>query len=271
MKKLFALSLALVLALSLAACGGNGGNGQTADKETPAKDFEWVEASGGIEITGYKGSSTTVVVPEIIENKKVVKIADSAFSGNVVIESVTLPEGVTNVSTAFINCDNLICLKAPGVNKVDRNMFLRRPQSLVELDFSNATAIEYLHLMDCSNLKKLNIPSVVRFENTYGNRTLFSQLESIAITEENFKYYCYYGGGDESHALNGLEYENGKKDFIGMLCAGNDPDKYYISSLASSQMREYKFHEITGANRAQVFCDFFGMASITVNGTEYTK
>lgn len=61
----------------------------TENHVTPVEDFEWEDDDGGIKITAYKGSAKRVVVPEIINNKKVVKIGNT-FTGNVIIEELII-------------------------------------------------------------------------------------------------------------------------------------------------------------------------------------
>ena len=252
-RSISALFLVFALALSLAACGGNdsGGNSQTADKETPAKDFEYADASGGIEITGYKGSAKTIVVPELIGDKKVVSIADSAFSGNVVIESVTLPDSVKNIpSSAFNNCDKLTYLKCSGVEKMgggnSPGMNVLRLNKLVEIDMPNLTYIHF-ESFKYESLKSFNTPSVKTLEKYYSTN-MSKSLENVIVSDTQFKYYIF-----TEQTVTGL-YTEYPEDYRYSIEAGNT-----------------KLEEITDANRAQVYCDFFGVDSITVNGTKYTK
>ncbi len=77
-------------------------------KTAEASDFAYEEKSGGIAITGYKGSETeTLAIPETIGGKSVTTIAGGAFAG-ASMEKVLLPKTVKTVEKgAFSNCKEL--------------------------------------------------------------------------------------------------------------------------------------------------------------------
>ena len=57
-------------------------------------------------VTGYK--TNNVIIPELINSKKVIEIAPSAFIGQSCIEQVLLPETLEIIGAdAFANCSNL--------------------------------------------------------------------------------------------------------------------------------------------------------------------
>ncbi len=61
-----------------------------------------------IEITGFEGSVSDLVVPEEIEGLKVEAVGNHSFSGRQDLRSVTLPESIkTLYGFAFHNCRNL--------------------------------------------------------------------------------------------------------------------------------------------------------------------
>lgn len=100
-KKIVALFLSVLLLLSFVGCGG----GSSANSP---KDFEYEEVSGGLKITKYVGKSNVVVIPSVIEDKKVVSMSSSAFSGNVKLKEITLPDTFTTVSFGYFeNCEAL--------------------------------------------------------------------------------------------------------------------------------------------------------------------
>lgn len=134
MKKLIALMLALLLVLSLAACGektpaDNSGEAQPgqsdtsndasagqsltveslkAASETPVEEFEWTDVDGGVIITGYNGNGGVVVIPAKINNMDVVEIGEKAFANNDEITAVRLADTVLKVgNNAFENCYGL--------------------------------------------------------------------------------------------------------------------------------------------------------------------
>lgn len=137
MKKLIALMLALLLALSLAACGGKGPAedlqqpGQSdvatpdnqqdvsddrsltveavkAAPETPAENFSFKETDEGIVITNYEGDGGVVVVPQKINGVDVVEIGNKAFVNEDAVTAVCLPDTVREVGDhAFENCSGM--------------------------------------------------------------------------------------------------------------------------------------------------------------------
>ncbi len=65
-----------------------------------------------VEITGYKGKSTAVYIPEKINGKSVFSIAEGAFMGNKNITKIVIPDSVYYVdNNAFKNCVNLSSFK----------------------------------------------------------------------------------------------------------------------------------------------------------------
>lgn len=61
--------------------------------------------SGGMEIAGYLGSEAEVIIPAAIDDYRVTKIADRAFSNKLTLKSITIPEGITSIGVeAFYGC-----------------------------------------------------------------------------------------------------------------------------------------------------------------------
>lgn len=59
-------------------------------------------------ISGYSGTETELVIPDIINGEKVKAIGASAFQGNTTITSVAIPDTVTTIGEqAFYKCTNL--------------------------------------------------------------------------------------------------------------------------------------------------------------------
>lgn len=71
---------------------------QEANTESTEDSFEYEElANGGLKLTKYKGSGTKAVIPSAINGKTVTIIGNEAFSGCTGLESITIPESVTNI------------------------------------------------------------------------------------------------------------------------------------------------------------------------------
>lgn len=166
---------------------------------TNAKDFEYEEISGGINITKYIGSSKKVVVPSVIENKKVISINDNVFSGNIVLKEITLPESLNSTDfKLFKNCDSLE--KITFLNK--SNTILSYTQDLKSLNtvkfseiptneiycihsmFSYIKSLENVEISKITNINEYNSLEISRSskslrENKFSDRTI-----NISIPEE---------------------------------------------------------------------------------------
>lgn len=81
----------------------------------PGTDFTYnVLNANDISITGYKGSSKVVAIPETIDDYKVVRIAEYAFR-NSSVETLIVPESVTAIeSYAFSYCSTLKKVMLPS-------------------------------------------------------------------------------------------------------------------------------------------------------------
>ena len=72
-----------------------------------------VRPDGTAEITGYTGKDSVLLVPSQVDGLRVAAIRDRAFSGNVQIAGIELPDGVKSIGNyAFYGCSGLkyICL-----------------------------------------------------------------------------------------------------------------------------------------------------------------
>lgn len=111
---------------------------------------------GGIELLRYNGSDTNIVVPSVIDGKRVVSL-DSTFDGFYELKSAVIPEGVTDITGAFYGCEGL------------EQVLL--PESLVDMTYG---------FNCCYSLKDIHIPSGVKnfswaFEGTPLERFTFPQ------------------------------------------------------------------------------------------------
>lgn len=86
--------------------------------------FSYEESPNHIEITNYTGGNTTIIIPDRINNKPVIKIDDNAFY-NSNIEKITLPNELYEIgSRAFYMCLNLNIDYIPSsVRKIGNEAF----------------------------------------------------------------------------------------------------------------------------------------------------
>ena len=69
---------------------------------------------GTVEITGYTGSDTEIVIPSEIEGKAVTSIGETAFYYCKGLTRVTIPDSVTSIGeAAFYYCKGLTSITIP--------------------------------------------------------------------------------------------------------------------------------------------------------------
>lgn len=77
-------------------------------------DFSYSDYNEGIELTGYYGNSRSVIVPQSINGKQVIRLGDSLFKNNTELTYITLPEGLKEIGElAFYCCSNLSEISIP--------------------------------------------------------------------------------------------------------------------------------------------------------------
>jgi len=183
-KVIYSILLTVVLMLQVALMSSCG------EFETSAKKFEYEEINGGIRITKYLGSDKKVIVPSIIENKKVIEITDTVFSGNVVLEKLTFPKAVENISDKTLNeCDSLKELTFLG----GASLSLPSLESLETLNFAICNenqfgmmrnAIYYKEKLCNINIEKFEYIS--KFSSTSAPK--YSKTVTATIPEELEKH-----------------------------------------------------------------------------------
>ena len=89
-------------------------------------DFTYFEKEDGLYITGYTGQDTIITIPNQIEGKKVVGIADKAFAGCSTLENVTLPDTLLSIGVrAFEGCNRLKSIIIPdSVTQIRQSAFI---------------------------------------------------------------------------------------------------------------------------------------------------
>ena len=132
--------------------------------ETSAEDFEYKELDDGtLEITGYKGSDTKVVIPTGIDGKTVTSIGEVAFKGRSDMTGIELPSGLTNISRyAFGSCSSLTSIRIPsGVTSMAEYVF-SGCSSLTSIELpSGLTSIANGTFDGCSSLTDIELPGGV--------------------------------------------------------------------------------------------------------------
>lgn len=125
-------------------------------------DFEYKNLDDGtVEISGYKGSDTELIIPSEINGKKVTSIGWYAFEDCTTINSVIIPESVTEISFgAFYGCTSLSSISIPdNVTRIYSGAFYKtswydnQPNGVV---YAGKVAYEYKGIMPENTELKLD-------------------------------------------------------------------------------------------------------------------
>ena len=90
-------------------------SGCSGDKITDIEyfDYEIMDTTGTVRITGYSGPDQDVIIPQTIEKRKVTVIGEEAFYKNEVIRSVVVPNGVVTIEKSAFSKSSLKEVELP--------------------------------------------------------------------------------------------------------------------------------------------------------------
>ena len=123
-------------------------------------DFEYSVSGDTAEITKYKGSASTLVIPSEIGGKKVTGIGRMAFASCTTLTDVTIPDSVTSIGDwAFSDCDAIVNVKIPDTVTYLGEYAFRSCSSLTSVHIPKGIkTIEMRAFLCCSSLESLTIP-----------------------------------------------------------------------------------------------------------------
>ncbi len=161
-----------------------------AQESSPAQKKEWVpcesdslyeyeETSRGLRILKYVDfDESVVVIPNVIEGKKVIAVGNYAFKGCVGIEKVIVSEGIEILGNgAFLNCRGLKEVSLPtslrGIGSTDATGC---PKIL-------GSEIKYEGAFEYSGLESVTVPESVKYigENSFAG---CGQLRRAALPDK---------------------------------------------------------------------------------------
>ena len=133
-----------------------------------------------ISIDKYNGESKRINIPEKISGQEVVEIGEKAFSNNLIIEHIQLPDSILRINDfAFFGCRNLRIVKfGLGIRKIGDNAFAEC-ESLQDIQIRSE--------MDCIGANAFTLSSIESVEiNTIGDLreesfSLCSRLTSFSV------------------------------------------------------------------------------------------
>lgn len=201
MRKIIALILALICVMSVfVGCNGNkgladpkltaNGSGTVGDGDTdppshsPEEEFEFEAGENGLTVTKYLGSSKKIVIPSVVNNKKVVDINADVFGGNIVVEEIVLSEYMKKLYlSSFKGCDNLKSITYSGVTSLSDYAWVdylnyadNLPENLTTMIFPALKTLDVRHFS--------NIISFAPQVTTYICKNATELVEQSSFTEE---------------------------------------------------------------------------------------
>lgn len=159
MKTRFTLLLMLsMLFFMLVGCGNS------ADQENPASDFAYYENDdNGITIDMYIYKDKHVVIPEMIDGKKVTRIDDYAFDQDTDIVSVKMPDSITEIGeSAFSGCSSLTTVAlSENLESIGSGAFINCGK-LTGISLPNTlTRLGNGAFANCTSIKQICIPAAL--------------------------------------------------------------------------------------------------------------
>ena len=116
--------------------------------------------SQSVEITKYTGSAWELTIPAELDGKPVTAIGNDAFSGNGILNSVTIPDSVERIGNcAFNRCSRLTYVSIPeGLTSIGESAFASTSLCYVKLPES-VTSIGPSAFVWCRELTTMIIPN----------------------------------------------------------------------------------------------------------------
>lgn len=133
-----------------------------------------------VEIRGYRGTDTQLVIPETIDGCKVTEIGESAFWGCTDLTSVYFPQSITEIwCCSFTNCSGLTSISIPArVTKIYECTF-DGCTSLSSVEISKGvTEIEKGSFNECKALTVINVSS---------NNTEYTSKDGVVFSKDMTK------------------------------------------------------------------------------------
>ena len=208
-------------------------------------DFEYEESwYGTVEITGYHGTDSEVVIPAELDGKEVNSIGRCVFGyGNSTVNSVIIPDSVTTIRNyAFNNCISLRSVTLPdSITMIDSGVFwdcinlesITLPDGItciMDYAFENCSSLSSVIIpdsvteigksfQDCSSLKSIVLPDSITMIDGPAFRGC-SALESITLPKSitNIHWYLF----EDCSSLKSITIPDSVtniKDFTFMGCS----------------------------------------------------
>ena len=165
---------------------------------------------GEATITGYTGSSTTVIIPAEIDGYPVVAIGNNAFLNNRSITAVIIENGVESINEkAFYRCTSLTSVRLGStVSYIGWYAFVECAIEEISLPYGLESLSNGVFAR-CKQLRSVTIPATL----TYFDQTVFdscTNLKSVYISDMDAWYSTGFYSLNSNPMCNGADlYLNG--------------------------------------------------------------
>lgn len=147
--------IVFVLALSMLVLGA------CSQKKKDRSDTSFIyteNENGSLTIIGYSGLKEKIEIPSEINGKKVTALGENSFRGVKNLKKVVLPDTVTAIDYAFIDCASLNEISL-SKNLISMSGAFIGCTSLTNVNVGNNVIEMSEAFMGCTSLKKANIPA----------------------------------------------------------------------------------------------------------------
>lgn len=180
---------------------------------TQKESFVYTVESKGITITGYQGEHETVVIPEVIDGKPVIKIAKHSFC-NGKFKTLYLSRNLKTIEKeAFLDCESLTTL-----------YLCDTPSVMPDEAFTNCNALQKLYMMACID---------PRYSNT--NDTMYKIKYQRLITAQG-KKIIFQGGSNVSYGIDISTIHNMLDNAyagVNFGCRQSSPSVFFVEVIAA--------------------------------------
>ena len=219
--------------------------------------FKYEIAEDGVKILGYTGENTEIVIPELIDGKKVTVIGNGAFSGNKQLTKVVIPYGVKSIgSSSFYGCEKITEVFIPNSIKSLGKYTFCFCKSLERVSIpSGVNTIDEGIFGNCISLEEVRIPDTV---TSIGSRAFegCKSLERVLIPDSVIDINSNsFGSGSMYLTIVGTP-----DSYAETFAKEKDYKFSYVSALQTSDGFRYEINE----NNDITIIDYIGTDTVVI-------
>lgn len=148
------------------------------------------ESSCSLKSVTFAEGAMTLIIPQPANDLTVTEIGRRCMADNEIIESVVIPQGVTQISEkAFESCPNLVCVDLPDTLEVLGEAAFSSCRKLRDIEFPDSLiVIENAVFYCCDALESLRIPASLKTVDGYPYQFI-DKVARVVICEGVRKVY----------------------------------------------------------------------------------